>query len=215
LNASGSAGLGDYGLFTRDATTGQISFTANPKFQVTMTADSTQRGGTGISFSALNGLSEASTAGRALTTNVNAQVASNPLLLAVGDPDLSAALGTQVIEGGDNRGAAALVAARDAIRPFATAGALTAQSTTLGIYAARLGGEAGRLASDSKNAANGAQAIATAANDRRSQVESVSMDDELVKMTTYQNAYAASARVIQAASQMLSILINLGIETPV
>jgi flagellar hook-associated protein FlgK len=41
------------------------------------------------------------------------------------------------------------------------------------------------------------------------------MDDELAKLTTYQNAYAASARVIQAATQMLDILINLGIETPV
>lgn len=214
LNASGT-GLGDYGVFTRSASTGQISFTPNPKFQVSLTADSTQRGGTGISFSALNGLSAASTAGRALTIGVNAQVASNPLRLAVGDPDLNVALGTQVIEGGDNRGAAALVAARDSIRSFTTAGALTAQSTTLGIYAARLGGEAGRLASDSKRSADGAQAIATAANDRRSQVESVSMDDELVKMTTYQNAYAAAARVIQVATQMLDTLINLGIQTPV
>ena len=214
LNATGT-GLGDYGTFTRDATTGQISFTSNPKFQVTLSADSTQRGGTGVSFSALNGLSEASTAGRALTVNVNASVAANPSRLAVGIPDLTAALGTQVIEGGDNRGAAALVGARDSIRSFASAGSLTAQSTTLGVYATRLGGEAGRLASDSQHSADGAQAVATAANDRRSKVESVSMDDELVKMTTYQNAYAASARVIQAATQMLDILMNLGIETPV
>ncbi len=214
LNASGT-GLGDYGVFNRDAATGQLSFAANPKFQVSLIADSTQRGATGVSFSALNGLSQASTAGRALVVNVNAQVAANPLRLAVGDPDLTAALGTQVVEGGDNRGAAALVAARDAIRSFAGAGALTAQSTTLGVYAARLGGEAGRLASDSQRSADGAQAILTAANDRRSQVESVSIDDELVKMTTYQNAYAAAARVIQVATQMLDTLINLGIQTPV
>ena len=153
--------------------------------------------------------------GRALTVNVNAAVAANPSRLAVGIPDLTAALGTQVIEGGDNRGAAALVSARDSIRSFTTAGSLTAQLTTLGVYAARLGGEAGRLASDSQHRADGAQAVVTAANDRRSKVESVSMDDELVKMTTYQNAYAASARVIQAATQMLDILINLGIPTAV
>ncbi|MBS0386456.1 MAG: flagellar hook-associated protein FlgK [Proteobacteria bacterium] len=214
LNASGT-GLGDYGVFSRDAATGQISFAPNPKFQATLTSDTTQRGGTGVSFSALNGLSEAATAGRSLTVNVNSQIIANPLRLAVGQPDLTAALGTQVVEGGDNHGAAALVAARDSIRSFDAAGALTAQSTTLGTYAARLGGEAGRLASDSQRSADGAQAIATAANDRRSQVESVSMDDELVKMTTYQNAYSASARVIQAAAHMLDILINLGIETPV
>ena len=214
LNATGT-GVGDYGAFSRDPATGQISFAANPKFQVTMTADSTQRGGTGVSFSALNGLSEASTAGRSLTVNVNAQVAADPSRLAVGDPDLTAALGTQVIEGGDNRGAAALVSARDTVRTFTAAGALTAQSTTLGTYASRLGGEAGRLAANSQRSADGAQAIASAATDRRTKVEGVSMDDELVKMTTYQNAYAASARVIQAATQMLDILMNLGIQTAV
>lgn len=214
LNASGT-GLGDYGTFTRDATTGQISFTADPRFKVTMTADTTQRGSTGVSFSALNGLSEAATAGRALTVNVNAAIAADPTRLAVGIPDLTAALGTQVIEGGDNRGAAALVAARDSVRNFSAAGSLSAQSTTLGLYASRLGGEAGRLAADAQRSATGAQAIATAASDRRSKVESVNMDDELVKMTTYQNAYAASARVIQAATQMLDILMNLGIQTAV
>ena len=210
LNATGT-GLGDYGAFSRDPATGKISFAANPRFQVTLTADTTLRGSTGVSFSALNGLSPTWTAGRALSVNVNDLVSADPARLAVGKPDINAALGTKIIEGGDNRGAAALVNARDSIRPFSAAGALTPQRTTLGIYASRLGGEAGRLASDAKRNADGAQAVATAASDRRSQVESVNMDDELVKMTTYQNAYAASARVIQAATQMLDVLINLGL----
>jgi flagellar hook-associated protein 1 FlgK len=214
LNAPGT-GLGDFGVFSRDPSTGQISFTANPKFNVTLTSDSTDRGGTGVSFSQLNGLSEAATAGRALTTDVNGLIAADPSRLAVGHPDLTTTLGQQIIEGGDNRGAAALVGARDSVRSFAAAGSLTAQSTTLGTYATRLGGEAGRLASSAQRAADGAQAVATAASDRRSQVESVNMDDELAKMTTYQNAYAAAARVIQAATQMLDILLNLGTPTAI
>ena len=79
---------------------------------------------------------------------------------------------------------------------FQPAGVLTAQSTTLAVYAARLGGEAGRMANDAQRAAEGAQAVATAAGDRRAQIEGVNLDDELMKMTTYQNAYAAAARVI-------------------
>ena len=55
-----------------------------------------------------------------------------------------------------------------------------AQQTTLAIYSARLGGEAGRLAADAKRAADGAEAVATAAADRRGQVEGVSLDDELL-----------------------------------
>ena len=37
------------------------------------------------------------------------------------------------------------------------------------------------------------------------------MDDELMKMTVYQNSYAASARVIQAATEMMDVLLSLGI----
>ena len=94
---------------------------------------------------------------------------------------------------------------------FSAAGALSAQTTSLSLYAARLGGEAGRLSSDAKREADGAEAVSTAAQDRRSQLEGVSLDEELMRMTTYQNAYAASARVVQAATEMLDILMNVGL----
>ncbi len=209
LNATGT-GLGDYGAFAQDPATGRISFNAASGYQVALASDTTQRGATGVSFSALHGLSETATAARAMEVNVDAQIASDPSLLAVGRPDLTAALGERVIEAGDNRGSAALVAARDSVRGFPSAGVLTAQSTTLAVYAARLGGEAGRLASDALRASNGSQAVATAALDRRAQVEGVSLDDELMKMTTFQNAYAAAARVIQAATDMLDVLMSIG-----
>lgn len=209
LNATGT-GLGEYGAFALNPTTGQLSFTAGPTFQVDLVGDSTSRGTTGVSLTALNGMSPASAAGRALDIDVNTLVANDPTRLAVGRPDLSVAIGERVIEEGDNRGVYALVSARDATRSFAAAGVMSSQNTSLGIYAARLGGEAGRLANDAKRGADGAAAVATAANDRRAQLEGVSIDDELLKMTTYQNAYAAAARVIQAATEMLDILMSIG-----
>jgi flagellar hook-associated protein 1 FlgK len=66
------------------------------------------------------------------------------------------------------------------------------------------------LSQDAERAAQGAQVVATAADDRRAQIEGVSLDDELMKMTTFQNAYAASARVIQAATEMLDVLMSIG-----
>lgn len=209
LNASGT-GLGEYGTFSLDSTTGQVSFTANPAFNVQLVNDTTQRGGTGVAFSALNGLDASATAGRATEIDVNPLVAANTSRLAVGRPDISVNLGTKVIEAGDNRGASALVAARDAMRSFGAAGVLSAQTGSLATYAARLGGEAGRLATDAERQATGAAAVATAAADRRGEKESVSIDDELMKMTTYQNAYAAAARVIQAATEMLDVLMTIG-----
>ncbi|MEZ5995637.1 MAG: flagellar hook-associated protein FlgK [Hyphomonadaceae bacterium] len=210
LNAPGVNGLGDYGLFALDVATGQISFTSNPAFQVTLQNDSTKRGDTGVSFTALTGLSPAATAARAVEVDVNHLVAADSSRLAVAKPDLGVALGERIIEGGDNRGAAALEAARNTVRGFPAAGFLTAQSATLAIYAARLGGEAGRLASDAERAASGAEAVSMAAADRRSAIEGVSIDDELMKMTAYQNAYAAAARVIQAATDMLDVLMSIG-----
>ncbi|MBC7768381.1 MAG: flagellar hook-associated protein FlgK [Phycisphaerales bacterium] len=209
LNAAGT-GVGGYGQFAIDPATGRINFAPTAPFQVDLIADSTIRGGTGVSFTVLNGLSDAATAGRALEVNVEPLIAADPSRLAVGRPDLSAAIGQRVIEAGDNRGASALVAARDSQRNFSVAGLLGAQSTTLAIYASRLGGEAGRLANDAQRAALGAETVATAAADRRAQIEGVSLDDELMKMTVYQNAYAASARVIQAATEMLDTLLTLG-----
>lgn len=209
LNAPGT-GLGEFGAFTLNSATGQLTFAGNPSFKVELLGDSTQRGSTGVSLSSLHGLSEASTAGRAMEIDVNALIASDPSRLAVGRPDLGADIHDTIIEAGDNRGSAALVSARDAVRGFPAAGVLGAQSTTLAVYAARLGGEAGRLALDAERSAKGAAAVATAANDRRAQVEGVNLDDELMKMTTFQNAYAAAARVIQAATDMLDILMSIG-----
>lgn len=209
LNAPGT-GLGEYGVFALDTNTGRVSFTPNAGFDIALVSDSTLRANTGVSFTALHGLSPAATAGRAFEVDVDAEIAADPGRLAVGRPNLSVALGQRVIEAGDNRGAAALVAARDSVRSFGAAGVLTAQSTTLAVYAARLGGEAGRLAQDAERAQLGSQAVATAAADRRAQLEGVSLDDELMKMTQYQNSYAAAARVIQAATDMLDILMSIG-----
>jgi len=202
--------LGDYGTFSMDSATGQVRFAPNAGYQTTLIQDTTQRGATGISFTALNGLSNGSTMGRGLEVQVSARIATNPILLAVGQPDLSVDLGERLIESGDGRGAAALIAARDAPRSFTANGVLTAQTTTLASYASRLGGEAGRMATDAERAATASLAVQNAANDRRAVVEGISLDDELMKMTVYQNSYAASARVIQAATEMLDILMSIG-----
>ncbi len=210
LNAPGTAGMGDYGTFAMDSTTGQITFAPNAGYKTTLIQDTTQRGSTGISFTSLNGLSDASTMGRGLDVQVSTRVASNPMLLAVGRPDLTVDLDERLIESGDSRGAAALLAARDTPRSFAANGVLTAQTTTLANYASRLGGEAGRMATDAERAAAASLSVQSAANDRRAEVEGISLDDELMKMTVYQNSYAASARVIQAATEMLDILMSIG-----
>ncbi len=210
LNTSGT-GVGEYATFNLNTATGRLEMASNAGFQVTLRGDTTQRGGTGVSLSALHGMTDAALAGRAVELDVNARLSADPTLLAVGKAKLDVALGQRAVEGGDSRGSAALAAARNTVLAFQGAGALGPQSTTLANLAARLGGEVGRRAADIERTASGAQAVMDAATDRRTEAEGVSLDDELLKMTAYQNAYAASARVIQAATDMLDILMTLGI----
>lgn len=204
------SGIGQYGAFALDPADGSLSFTPAADVSVAVLANSTQRGDTGVSFSALFGLNAAATAGRAVEIDVNAALAADTSRLAAARPDLGAVIGARVIETGDNRGANALAAARDVSRSFPGAGALAAQRTTLASYSARLAGEAGRLAFEAQRSADGAAAVASAADDMRAQAENVSLDDELMKMTVYQNSYAASARVIQAVSDMFDVLLGMG-----
>lgn len=205
LNASGT-GLGGYGSFALDAN-GKLSATMASGYRIEITGDTTQRGG--LNMSDLFGLSASAQAGRAIELSVNAAIAADPTKLAVARPDLTLAIGARVLESGDGRGAAALASAGDASRTFSASGALTAQTTTLSQYASRLGGEAGRRADDAATAKDSADAVFTAASARRSSYEGVQLDEEMVKMTQFQQSYAAASRLIQAAKDMYDILLSI------
>jgi len=205
---SASTGIGSYGSFALDAK-GALSITPSSGYSVQITGDATQRGASGLSMSQLFGLDTQAVAGRASDMSVNSAIAANPGLLALARPDLTAALGAQVLEVGDNAGALALANAANSNISFAAVGALPAQTTTLATYASRLGGEAGRRSSDAQAAQTNAQAVSDAATAQRSSVEGVKLDDELVKMTQYQQSYAASSRLIQAAKDMFDTLLSI------
>ncbi len=203
-----TTGIGQYATAAFDAN-GRLTLTPRAGYTVDITADSTARGATDVSVSELFGLARTATATRALGLAVNSAITASPAKLGVGKPDLGAAIGARIVEAGDTRGAQALAAARDTARSFLAAGNLSAQTTTLSLYASRIAGEAGRAAEQAAKAQTGAEAVFAAATERRSQTEGVSLDDELVKMTQFQQSYAAASRVIQAAREMFDILVNM------
>ena len=47
------------------------------------------------------------------------------------------------------------------------------------------------------------------ATSRRQSVEGVNLDEELVNLTTYQQAFNASARMIQATKDLFDVLTNI------
>ena len=49
----------------------------------------------------------------------------------------------------------------------------------------------------------------TEANSRLQSVTGVNLDQELVNLTTYQQAYSASARLVTASQDMFTALLNM------
>ncbi|OYW73555.1 MAG: hypothetical protein B7Z26_11940 [Asticcacaulis sp. 32-58-5] len=67
----------------------------------------------------------------------------------------------------------------------------------------------GTLTAAAESRRDSAEALASEATSRRSSVEGVNLDEELVNLTTFQQAYNASSRVIQTAKDMYDILLGL------
>lgn len=209
LNAP-TSGLAGYATAAFNAAAGRIEITPLAGFTATLTSDSTRRGDTNISAASLFGLTYAARGSRASELSVRPDIAADTSKLALGKPDLSATLGERVVEKGDNRGATALAAVKDRNVSIAQSGVMSAQTASISLLASRLGGELGRRASQSERDAEAAAAVTSAASARRAATEGVSLDDELIKLTTFQQSYAAAARVIQAATDMFEILMRLG-----
>ena len=92
---------------------------------------------------------------------------------------------------------------------FASAGSNAGGTKTLSAYAADFAGDIGGKASAAKTRSETAAALSTEAESRRTSAQGVNMDEELVNMTTFQQAYNASARLIQASKDMYDVLIGI------
>jgi flagellar hook-associated protein 1 FlgK len=76
-------------------------------------------------------------------------------------------------------------------------------------YASEFGGAIGRGAAAAETRKSSSEAVANEATQRRQSVEGVNLDEELVNLTTYQQAFSASARMIQAASDLFDELLKI------
>jgi len=104
---------------------GSLSETpANPANDLTVTSDSTARGGTGMSFSALFGLGDQQAANFATGFSVNPSIVNSPQTLAFAqlDIDSTTVAGDSVVGHGDSSGALALHAGRRATATRISAG---------------------------------------------------------------------------------------------
>jgi len=204
---STTSGVGLYGTFSLDAR-GAMVFTptAPANANVSVISDNTALGAGGPSMSAFFGLGTQVRSIRASGYTVDPTVVATPTKLALAQLDLTVASGQPALRSGDGSGALALSAAGDVSTAFSAAGSLGAVSMTLTRYASEFGGSIGRNAATADTRKTSADAVETEAMNRRQSVEGVNLDEELVRLSTYQQAFAASARMIQAAKDMFDVL---------
>ena len=180
-------------------------------YQLNVTGDSTQRGDTGTSFTTLFGLGDNNLANQAANFGVTRQIANAPQRIGMGQPGITAAstTGSTILTAGDNSGALALEALITKNRSFGAAGGLAAQTGSLADYAASFY----QNLSTRSNSITQAQATQ---DDRLQEAQSrvaansgVSLDEELMNLTTYQQAYAAGARLLTVVDQLYDTLLKI------
>ncbi len=200
LNASP---LGGYGSFSLDPS-GRVRFaptTANTGASLTMLSDTTNRAGTGQSFSSIAGLTGDS-AGLA-AGRVRLDIAGDPRRLPLAQLQ-SVAVGQQALGVGDRRGATGFVNALSASLDLGKDGV-----STIGRFASTVLGDAGIAASRAADKTTETAARRDDAITRRDAVSGVNIDEELAQMVVLQNSYSASARVVSTTNSMYDTLIGM------
>jgi flagellar hook-associated protein 1 FlgK len=206
-----ATGVGLYGQFSLDAN-GTLTFAGTPpsNAELSVAQDNTQRGGPGgPSLSQLFGLGVVERGARASRFSVDQTIVSDPTKLALAKLDLTVAAGQAALRPGDGTGATAIARSGDQTVLFQAAGVLGQVSMTVQRYAAEFGGAIGRQAASADTQKQSADAIQTEADNRRQSVESVNLDEELVRLQTYQQAFNASARMIQATKDLFDTLLSM------
>ncbi len=191
---------------------GQLIMTpgaSNAGATISVTSDSTQRGSTGMSVSALFGLGTQQTVDQAASFSVNPAIAEGDQALAFATPLTPTGPGTAVVAPGDASGLLALEGLSNTQLAFPSAGGLNAQSNTLGNYAASFYQDVATRTQAAQSNATAASDQLTDAQTQQSQVSGVNLDEELSNMVLYQQAYAAGARVLQTADQVYQTLLQI------
>lgn len=204
-----STGLGQYGTFALDSN-GQLSFTASgtPPRTLSVNSDTTSWAG-GPSLTQLFGVTQGARADRTADFSINPTFLQNPATLPLATVNLSAPAGTPAIAAADGSGAQALANAAGATATFMAAGGDPGGTGTITAYASNFAGAIGEQASQNTSNQTQADSMQSAAASRLSSSEGVNLDQELTNLQIYQQAYSASARLMQAEQDLFTALIAI------
>ena len=207
-----NATVGSYGSFGLDAQ-GHIAFSPSVAYKgssVSVITDNTANTAGGPNLSQMMGIGWTTQASRTSGFSIRTDIAANPALLSLAQLDLSQTVnGQPALAVGDGRAGMAIATSGSATITFSAAGQLKGGPTSISAYASDLAGQIGSTATNASDHSNAAGALLAQATAQRSAREGVNLDTELVNLTTYQQSYNASARLIQAAKDMYDTLLQM------
>lgn len=226
VNVTTGAGqsIGDVVSALNSALGGAVSFTLNndgsisvanspsySNYQLYVTGDTTERGTTGLSFTSMFGIGTQAPADQAANFSVTSLVANSPDDIPLANPAITSGsvAGDTIVEGGDSAGAIALENVPTKTVNFPAAGGIAGQAASLTNYAAafyqNLSAQSNTVTSNQTTQSDRLQE----AQQQLSSNSGVNLDEELTNLTTYQQAYSASARVLNVVDQLYQTLMQM------
>ena len=209
---NGAGVLGSFATASLDAN-GSLTISPNTAGSVAVIdviSDTTLRGTTGTSLSAIFGLGIEGPAERARGLSLKDELSLNPSLLATSKFDTTAtAVGSVGVAAGSNDGALALQGALGSAVNLRTMQGTEYLNLSLTDAAAQIASDAGSKATTLLNRAEASEALREEAKLRRASAEGVNLDEEMVNMTVFQQSYSAASRLIQASKDMYDTLLNM------
>lgn len=197
LNGGPLSGFGSFALDGR----GRLAFTpgsATPQAVIAVPADSSNRFGTGRSFSSLLDLTTPPPAA------VRADLAAAPQRLPLAQLNLAATAGQVALGAGDRRGASLMAGRLGALLDLGAGG-----TTSVERLASELLGGAGADSAHADELLTDATARRDDAVARRDSFSGVNIDEELAQLVVLQNSYSAAARVLSTATEMYDTLLSM------
>jgi len=208
LNASPLGSLATFSL----SSTGQLVATANSgtgDVKLHVRTDNTARGASDIPLSLFFGIGDVFRMDAALDLRVRPVVENNPSQMALAQFDQTALVGGNALSVGDQTGALALKSLETVVYKFSRAGGLNEATVTLAQYSANLLANLGLRAEIAENNMNDNLVLSQELNRKSADVSGVNMDEELGNMVIYQNAYSASARLLNTAKEMFDTILRI------
>lgn len=209
---NGSGVLGNYATATLSSE-GRLSIIPNGTGNVAVidvVDDTTQRGTGSMAMSSLFGLGTEGPSERARSLTLRDEIRLNPSRLATAGLNPAATtVGSLGVAAGDNSGVLALQSAFDGSFSMRTISGADFLNLSISDAASQIASQAASKANVYENRAEASLALKSEAETRRASAEGVNLDEEMVRMTIYQQSYSAASRLIQASKDMYDVLLNM------